>query len=62
MDEERLVEIRGFALDLVEELFATGNYNHLDGYGGASLVIDLEEAVTALHKKGWAIARELGDG
>lgn len=58
MDEEERATIRGFVLELVEELFKTGNYNHLDAYGGASLVIDLEEATETLRDKGWGISKE----
>lgn len=49
---------REFVAELVKELFDVGNFNHLDGYGGALLVLDVDEAVEALCKRGWKITKE----
>lgn len=52
---------REFVADLVKELFEAGNFNHLDGYGGALLALDLDEAMEALQKKGWKVSKEEND-
>lgn len=52
---------REFVADLVKELFEVGNFNHLDGYGGALLALDLDEAMEGLQKKGWKISKEGSD-
>jgi len=49
---------RDFVAELVKEMFDIGNLNHLDGYGGALLVLDVDEAVETLTKKGWKITKE----
>ena len=59
MTEEELKANREFVAELVKELFDVGNLNHLDGYGGALLVLDLEEATEALYRKGWRIKKEI---
>ncbi len=54
-EEERRV-LREFVSELVKTLFDDGNFSHLDGYGGALLVLDLEEAMEALYRKGWRVS------
>lgn len=58
MTEEDLANNREFVADLVKELFNAGNLDHLDGYGGALFVLNLEDATEALRKKGWTISKE----
>lgn len=58
MTEEELRHNRAFVADLVKELFDVGNLSHLDGYGGALLVLDMEEAMEALRRKGWKTSKE----
>jgi hypothetical protein len=58
MNEEELKSNREFVAELVKELFDVGNLNHLDGYGGALLVLDLEEAMEVLRRQGWKTIKE----
>lgn len=58
MTEEELRHNRAFVCDLVKEIFDIGNMNHLDGYGGALFVLDVEEAMEALRRKGWKTSKE----
>lgn len=53
---------REFSADLVKALFETEDFNHLDGYGGALLVLDIEDAVEALQEKGWKLTKEESGG
>jgi len=61
MTEEELRHNREFVAGLVKELFDVGNLNHLDGYGGALLVLDLEEAMETMRRKGWKTSKEKFD-
>jgi len=53
---------RDFVAELVKELFDVGNFEHLDGYGGALLAMDLDEAVENLVENGWQITKATGEG
>lgn len=58
MTEEEVSNDSDFVADLVAKLFGTGNFNHLDGYGGALLALDLIDATKSLKEEGWRISKE----